>query len=392
MRASFAPMKILYSHRTKSADGQYVHIRALTDALAARGHDVVMAGPDDRHGAPRPLDARAGEGGMRTLFRGPLRELAEFAYSAPAYARLAAAARRCAPDILYERYNLFHHAGARLARARALPFLLEVNAPLAEERAAHGGLALPAFARWSEGGIWRAADALLPVTAALARHAEAAGVAPEKIHVIQNGVDEAFLAPADPAPIRAAHGLDGKIVLGFAGFVRDWHGVDRAVRYLAARPRDDLRLFIVGDGAARAALEAEAAALGVAEKVVFAGVVQRAAMPAHVAAFDIALQPAATAYASPLKLFDYMAQSRAIAAPAQANILETLTDGVDAALFPPDDERGFFAALDALVADAALRARLGAGARATLVRRDLTWAANAERVEKIAAALLERKT
>ncbi|MEE2690059.1 MAG: glycosyltransferase family 4 protein [Pseudomonadota bacterium] len=385
-------MRILYSHRTRSADGQHVHIRALSEALLARGVDVFMAGPDDYGAArPRPLDAAAGEGGMRRFLPRPLHELAELAYSAPAYAKLARAARGFAPDILYERYSLFHHAGVRLARARRLPFMLEVNAPLAAERAAHGGLAWKGLARASETSLWRAADIVLPVTEALGKIVAAAGVPDERIHVVQNGVDGAFLVDADPRPVRARYGLDDRLVLGFAGFVRDWHGVDRVLRFLAASGRDDLHLLLVGDGSTRAALEKEARALGVESRFTVTGVMQREDMPAHVAAFDIALQPAVTPYASPLKLFEYMALARALVAPASDNIREILADGENALLVPPEDEAALHAALASLVSDAGLRARLGATAKQTLIKRDLTWAGNAARVERLAQGLLERR-
>lgn len=377
-------MKFLYSHRTRAADGQWVHIKALTDALAARGHEIVMAGPGARE---KTLDAEEARG-LRALLPAPVYECAEYGYSFPAYARLIKAARTAAPDVLYERCNLFFHAGVWAKKRLGLPMILEVNAPLAEERAAHEGLALKNFARRSETSLWRAADMVLPVSAVLAGRLRGAGVADERIGVIHNGVDAAFLNPADPSPVRARYGLDGKLVLGFAGFVRDWHGLDRAIRFLARPERRDVRLFIVGDGPARAGLEALAAELGVAERVTFSGVVQRDAMPAHTAAFDIALQPAAVAYASPLKLFEYMAQGRAIAAPDQANIREMLTGGEDALLFAED---GFEKALAALADDASLRARLGAAARETLIRRDFTWAGNARRVEAIAGRLMDAR-
>lgn len=380
-------MKILYSHRTKSADGQYVHISALAEALAARGHEIVMVGPDDTDGlGRRALDAAAGEGGLRRLLPGAIGEVAELAYSARGYQRLAA--KVAGADILYERYNLFYHAGVRLARRRGLPFLLEVNAPLAEERARHGALALKSLARWSEQAIWRAADRVLPVSGVLARAVEAAGVAPQKIVVIRNGVGPEFLAEADPRPVRARYNLVGKMVLGFTGFVRDWHGLDRVLRYMAQKGRKDLHLLLVGDGTARQTLERQAASLGIGEQLTITGVVQRGAMPAHVAAFDIALQPAVTAYASPLKLFEYMAQARPILAPARDNIREVLIDGADALLFAPDDDGAFADALDRLAGEPALRDRLGAAARASLLRQDLTWPANAARVERLALELI----
>jgi glycosyltransferase involved in cell wall biosynthesis len=384
-------MNILYSHRTKSADGQYVHIRGLTEALAARGNAIFMAGPDD-FGTPRarPLDATAGEGGWRSRLPPALHELGEIIYSTRAYLRLRAATEGFAPDILYERYNLFLNAGVELARERRLPFMLEVNAPLAEERAAHhGGLAMRGLARRSERRIWNAADRVLPVSEALARMIAAAGVPREKIVVVRNGVDDAFLKEADPRPVRARYGLDGKTVLGFTGFARPWHGLDQVVRYLASRG-DGLHLLLVGEGEVRAGLEKLARELGVADRMTVTGVVQRADLPAHIAAFDVALQPAATAYASPLKIFEYMALARAIVAPASDNIREILNDGRDALLFAPGVEAAFFERLDALIGDPDLRARLGAAARANLLREDLTWAANAARVERIAQDLLAR--
>ncbi len=375
-------MKILYSHRTKSSDGQAVHIRSLTEALARRGCQLEIVGPDEAAPAARPLDAQAGVG-LRRFLPPAIHEVAELAYSVPAYWRLAARARAFAPNVIYERYNLFFHSGVRLARARGLPLLLEVNAPLAEERARYGKLALKLLAHWSEQSIWRAATRVLPVTRALADYVIAAGVAPERITVIPNGVEREFLDDHDPRPVRARYGLDGKIVLGFAGFVRDWHGLDRVVSYLGERRREDIALLIVGDGDARAGLERRAKSLGVDKAVNFTGVVQRDAVPAHLAAFDIALQPAVTAYASPLKLFEYMAAGRAIIAPDVANIREVVDESA-AMLVAEDDNKALFGALDALVNDAGLRARFGAAARAALIRRGFTWDENARRVEEIA--------
>lgn len=385
-------MKILYSHRTKSADGQYVHIRALTDALRARGHEIVMMGPDDRGSAATRKLEHGGGIGAKSYLPKSVYELAEIAYSVPAYLRLARAAAEARPDVLYERYNLYFHSGVRLARARSLPFMLEVNAPLAEERARHGGIAFKGLARASESSIWRAADRVLPVTRVLARLIEAAGVGAEKIVVVPNGVEPEFLADVDPRPVRARYSLDGKIVLGFTGFVRDWHGADKIVRYLARAKRPDLHFLLVGDGDVRKALEDEAASLGVAGQMTITGVVQREDMARHVAAFDIALQPAVVPYASPLKLIEYMALGKAIVAPARDNIRELLTDRGDALLVAPDDEKALHESLDALVTDTGLRDKLGAGARASLLRQNLTWAGNAGRVERLAQELLEKRS
>jgi glycosyltransferase involved in cell wall biosynthesis len=159
------------------------------------------------------------------------------------------------------------------------------------------------------------------------------------------------------------------------------NGVDRVVRWLASPSAPaGTRLLMVGDGPARAELEALAQQLQLGDRVRFTGVVDRLQIPALVAAFDIALQPAVVAYASPLKLFEYLALGKAIVAPRQPNLLEVLTDGDNALMFDADQPGALERALERLCADAALRARIAAGARATIGRRRLTWQGNAQRV------------
>jgi len=100
----------------------------------------------------------------------------------------------------------------------------------------------------------------------------------------------------------------------------------------------------------------------------------------YVAAFDIAMQPQVVAYASPLKLFEYMGLGRAIVAPSTPNICEVLTDGVNALLFDPADASAFRTAVERLCKDAALRERLGRAARSAVDQQGLTWASNARRI------------
>jgi glycosyltransferase involved in cell wall biosynthesis len=375
-------VRILYSHRIQSHDGQGVHLEALVAALRAAGHEVLVVGP--------PGYARAALGSettaiarIRRLLPGAVGELAELAYTIPGYLRLARAARDFGPDALYERANLFYLAGALLARRRRLPFLLEVNSPLARERAEFGRLRLRRLAGWTERFVWRRADRVLPVTEVLAGLVAEAGVPRDRIVVVPNGIDiEGF--PEAPAPSRP----DGTVVLGFVGFVRAWHGLGAVLRAMAAAPaRPRVALQVVGEGPARADLEALAASLGIAERVRFTGLAARAEVPALVSGFDIALQPASVPYASPLKVFEYMAAGRAIVAPDQPNIREVLADGRTALLFPPGDAAALWAAVTRLAGDAALRARLGATARAEAIARDFTWAGNARRVAAMAQAL-----
>lgn len=383
-------MRILYHHRTASKDGQAVHIEEMVTALRAEGHEVRMVGPSP--------DTAGGESGamgddlgwvrqLKSLLPGAVYELLELAYSLHAYRKLAKAAGEFQPDFIYERYNLYLLAGTLLARRHGIPLLLEVNAPLVFERSRHsGGLALPRLARWAEGFVWRAADRVLPVTQVLADYVREYGVAEERICVIANGINEAHFAQAPtPAQAKERLGLAGKLVLGFTGFVRDWHGVDRVIDWMAsAEAPANAHLLIVGDGPARGALEEQARRLGLAQAVSFTGVVDRTAVPAHIAAFDVALQPAVTDYASPLKLIEYLALGKAIVAPRARNLLEVLSDGENAATFDETAPGGLAATLSRVAGDSALRAQLARGARATISCRQLTWRNNARRVAALA--------
>ncbi len=373
-------MKILYHHRTRSKDGQSVHIDEMIGALRALGHEVIVVAPPGENSIAFGADAGAVAWLKRVLPKFTY-ELMELAYSLVAYRRLAKAVELHHPDCLYERYNLFLPAGIWLKRRYGLPMLLEVNSPIYEERVRYDGLALRRLARWSQRYTWRAADYVLPVTEVLAQIVASYGVDPARIVVIPNGINaERFGQPQDVVAAKIALGLGGALVLGFTGFVREWHGLDKVIDMIAAeREWRHCHLLVVGDGPARAGLEQQARRLGVQDRVTFTGVVQRDDVARHVAAFDIALQPAVVAYASPLKLFEYLALGKAIVAPDQPNIAEILTDNTNALLFDPQDADSLPAALNRLCIDSALRLRIGNGAHATIGARRLTWRNNAER-------------
>jgi glycosyltransferase involved in cell wall biosynthesis len=373
-------MKILYHHRTRSKDGQYVHIEEMIAALRQLGHDVIVVAPPSAE-----TESFGSDAGMVAWLKRSLPqfvyEIMELAYSLVAYRRLARAVREHKPDCLYERYNLFLPAGVWLKRKYKLPMLLEVNAPIFEERARYDGLALKGLARWSQAYAWNAADYVLPVTRVLGDIVGSYGVPPERIVVIPNGINASQFSNApEPQAAKAALGLNGNIVLGFTGFVRDWHGLDKVISMIASdAPESGRHLLVVGDGPARAALEAQADALGIRHRVTFTGVIGRDDVARYVAAFDIALQPAVVEYASPLKLFEYLALGKAIIGPAQPNLMEILTDGQNAVLFDPKAADGMAGAIGKLTSDAALRQRVGENARQTINDKQLTWRENALR-------------
>lgn len=383
-------MKILYHHRTASKDGQAVHIEEMIAAMRKLGHEVRVVAPcasDEGH-------MGGGVGWVHQLkdaLPKAIYELLELAYSLIAYRRLKAAATEFKPDFIYERYNLFLLAGSMLKLRLGIPLLLEVNSPLVHERSRHsGGLGLKKLARWSEGTAWRSADYVLPVTHVLGEYVLDYGVAESHIAVIPNGINQIhFTGAPDTDTAKFQLDLNGKLVLGFTGFVREWHGVDRVIRWMASSEAPgNVFLLVVGDGPIRSELEALATTLKVEEQIRFTGVVDRNRVPEHVAAFDIALQPAVTAYASPLKLMEYLVLGKAIIAPKEPNLMEILTDEENALLFDNAKPDGFESALSRLCSAPDLRANLAIGARASIERLNLTWEGNAKKVIELATSKL----
>jgi len=389
-------MRILYHHRILARDGMRVHIDQLVNALTARRHDIHLVGPEAPVSGTQGNTASGSailNGLDRLRARAPrwTGEMMEVGYNLRAARALRQAADACAPDVLYERYNSFLVAGLGLKKRRGLPMIVEVNAPLTHERQMLGNLTFARTARRMEEDVWRGADAVLPVSDALADHLRAAGVDEKRIHVIPNGVELDLYTGMRDEAVRAELGLGGKLVFGFVGFVRPWHGLDRVLAAFARLNDSGLHLLVVGEGPASDALKSAAGALGLSDRLTFTGARPHADIPRYLSAVDVALQPDVTPYASPLKLFEYMAAGCAVIAPDRPNIREIVSDGETASLFDPDDPDALEAAIAGLAGDAAMRAALGRAARKEIVDKDYTWDGNARRVETIAAELLARR-
>ena len=385
-------MRILFHHRIGSRDGQSVHMEEMIAALRRQGHEVILVGPAafaaTRFGASNAVIDRIKRWMPAALF-----ELLEVAYNVKAFASLFRAVRAFRPDVIYERFSLFLFAGIWVRRLTGVPILLEVNAPLYEERAENDGLRLHWLGRWAQQLIWSGVDHVLPVTGVLGKVIQGYGVSPARITVIPNGVNpERFGAAPDSSAANAALGVPGRLVLGFTGFIRGWNAVHRMIEFVSRhRSGPDLHILVVGDGPARESLQAHAREQGVADRLTITGIVERDDVARYVAAFDIAVLPGVTPYSSPLKLFEYLRMGRAIVAPDMENIREILTDEQDALLFDPDREGALEQTLLHLCNDKMLRNRIGDAAQRIIPTKLLIWDCNAQKVAVIAEGLARER-
>lgn len=157
-------------------------------------------------------------------------------------------ARRCAertldlaPALVWERHSLYSDAGWKVHAATGARWILEVNAPLAQERRRYGGLPDPAFAEMWERDVLLAAPDIVAVSAWLVDWLRSLGC--RNVRHLPNGV-----APhrGRRAETRARLGLDGRAVIGFVGSMRPWHGVEQLPAILDALP--EAVGLLVGEG------------------------------------------------------------------------------------------------------------------------------------------------
>lgn len=195
----------------------------------------------------------------------------------------------------------------------------------------------------------------------------------DRMRIVHCGVDPARFTPA-PA------GGDGTRLI-FIGRMAGVKGaplmIDALARLRAAHPA--VTLTMVGDGPERPALEARARDLGLGDAVRFTGYQSQDQVAAHVQEADILALPS-FAEGVPVVLMEAMASGKPVVATRIAGISELVEDGVNGLMAAPGDLDGLVDALDRLIRDGDLRARMGRAGRDKVVRdyaidREAAWLA-----------------
>lgn len=399
--------------------GASVHVRELIGAFGRTGHQVVLAAqtlnksPWEKPaetGATvvqvRPSTSATNAAQALKEFNARLQlenslpgELRRILYNQDLENDLARRFENDPPHFIYERASLYATAGVSLAKRFGVPLLLELNAPLAVEQAAYRATGFGELAAQAERWTLTQADAVIVVSTELRRHVLSLGVKPARIHVMPNGVNPELFCPATGGTrhsVRAdatqsmdgAHGVTHP-TLGFVGGLRPWHGVEVLPELLdrLRKRHPNIRLIIAGDGQLRRPLEREFAKRGLKKNVRITGLLPHEEIGALIRQFDVALAPYPKHdhdfYFSPLKLFEYMACGVAVVAAKQGQVAEVVRHGQTGLLYPPGNLAALTANCERLLADAALRRKLGAAA-AKAVRNRFTWGHNAARVVKLA--------
>jgi glycosyltransferase involved in cell wall biosynthesis len=217
------------------------------------------------------------------------------------------------------------------------------------------------------------ADAAWGVTCTRAGLAELRRVADApsgaRVALAYHGLD---LARFPPPPDRTAR--PGPVRLVSVGRAVAKKGFDDLLAALAKLADADWRLVQIGGGPLLPALKAQAAALGIADRIEWRGALAQQDVVAALREADLFVLASKTGADGdrdglPNVIMEAASQALPSLATTTAGIPEFIADGQNGVLVPPGDPAALSAALARLIADPDLRLRLGAAAWDTLRHR-----------------------
>lgn len=354
------PRVLLHSAAPRSDRGGVQRmLDRLERTLPDAGIETARTGPDEPDPMMRlPLEAGASASGRPAAAALPA-----------ATASLGALARRLArlkPDVV----NLHFVTGA------VLYFL--VLRPVFRYRlviSTHGGDLLRTTPQMRDRlpGFLRAADAVTVVSEELAGIVRDHGVPEARLRRIPNGADTAFWSPGPPDPEPGRIAAVGRL-LPIKGF-------DLLIEAAAELP--GAHVTIMGEGEARADLEARIAARGLSGRVTLPGHVAPERMREELRRASLFAMPSRFE-GMPLALVEALATGCPAVAARVGGVPEVLTPEAGR-IVPPDDAGALRDALAEGLSGEASHTREGARARAECFSEDATYGAYADLIRELAA-------
>ena len=361
-------MRLLFVAPNISVPGTNGGSTHVTEVVAGlrRHHDVLLA-------------ARRGSRGPDTLGIG----LGSAAVLAPLHAAaIYPAARRFRSQAVYERFSA-RGAGVLLGRALGVPVISMVLdtdvSPL----------------------TWRGAARLITT----APHLVPDQYQHKVVRVSWGANIERFRPDISAPGLRERLGFTpSDFLLVYTGAFYHWHGLDILVRAVAELDRagaaGPLKVLLVGDGKTRPEIERLTGELGQRHRIRFAGVVPYEEVPNYIsiadactAVYDPSRHEALASHGmffDPLKIFEYLACGKPTLILDTENMRAIFEQERHACLVTTGDVPALARAIERLMADPALRARLGAEGR-QLVQGRYSWQAHADHLGELFEELVAER-
>lgn len=357
----------------------------LARALQDRGHEIEVICTDvlDRERRAGPAEERLDGVLVRRLPNLSNRLAYDHQAFLPPEALVAVPRAVAWADVvhLHGWWHLLGPIGALACRRQGKPLLCTPNGTLpAMERKlgpkrlydlALGARVQETVARW------------LAVSEAEVNQFRRAGIAADRIDVVPNGVDlEEFDTLPPPGTGRSLLGIGEEPVVLYLGKLTPRKGVDHLVGAMARLQTKGARLVIAGnDMGARAAIERRVEALGLAPRVLFAGLVTGEARAAVLADADVLVYPSSDEIFG-LVPFEGLLAGTPCVVSDDCGCGEVVRRARAGDLVRFGDERGLAEAIDGLLGDGPRRRLLVERGR-SFVRRELAWPRLAARTEGV---------
>jgi glycosyltransferase involved in cell wall biosynthesis len=239
--------------------------------------------------------------------------------------------------------------------------------------------------------VMRESDAVVTLSETMRAAIVERGIDPDHVVVVPNAVDVTTFTPrARDEALAASLGLDvGIPVLGYVSSLNPYEGIRyllEAAATLRARGRT-LRVLLVGDGEARAAIVAAGHELGLDDgTLIMPGRVPHDDVLRYYSLIDVFVVPRTADRVSqlvtPLTPFEAMAMERPVVVSDLPALREIVAPGETGLTFRAEDADDLASVVEGLLDDADLRARLGRQAR-EWVLTERTWAANGRRYREL---------
>lgn len=290
--------------------------------------------------------------------------------------------------VLATRYDLVHSheeaafTGVLLSKLARVPHLYDMHSSLPQQLANFEFTSSPLlrriFARM-ERFVLRSSHAVIVICPDLMDKVRAEGFG-DKTVLIENVLDfpAPKTVPGELDRLKRELAAGGEKIILYAGNFGPYQGVTLLVEAAALMREKAVLVLLGGSPGERAGLEAKAAGLGLAGKVVVLDRVAPTRVPLYMQASDVLVSPRTSGTNTPLKIYSFLKSGKPLVATRLHTHTQVLDDTISILVEPTPESMA--AGLDFALRDPEAKKR--AAAAAALAEREYTFEAYSGRIAR----------